>query len=341
MKLNSSDEWDSGDGAATIQWPSLRSYPPLLARHHRSSNSWLEYRARTPGALPSPMWRLLPEKLDYLFGGATGPLLTVHPLGGCPMGDDATAGVVDDCGRVFDASGSGDSAYHEGLVVLDGSIVPASLGINPALTIASLALRAIAVLRATGATRKTALREPMAIAPTSRDRVRSSRRKDTLIEVIERLSGPVAIDGMKHKGDSHVELTMRFDPVCDQGPGLRNRRRQAPSAACQRALANLCGPAARRQRSSGTRLRPGCLGGGTLRVFSHENSSPIVRKLRGWWAWLRNRGLRDSVLWTIDRFKGARAGADGRHEPFPGGDDASEEFVGVEFSGRRGASVQV
>ena len=50
--------------------------------------------------------------------------------------------------------------------------------------------------------------------------------------------------------------------------------------------------------------------GGTLRVFSHEESSPIVRQLRGWWAWFRNRGLRDSVLWTIDRLQGRRSGAD-------------------------------
>ena len=89
MKLNSSDEWDSGDGAATIQWPSLRSYPPLLARHRKFEE--LVQKSRSGARpLPSPMWRLLPEKLDYVFGGATGPLLTVHPLGGCPMGDDAT-----------------------------------------------------------------------------------------------------------------------------------------------------------------------------------------------------------------------------------------------------------
>ena len=146
MKLNSSDEWDSGDGAATIQWPSLRSYPHCW-RVIKSSKNWLQKSGSGARPLPSPMWRLLPEKLDYLFGGATGPLLTVHPLGGCPMGDDATCGVVDDCGRVFDASGSASGCDHEGLVVLDGSIVPASLGINPALTIATLALRAIGVLR--------------------------------------------------------------------------------------------------------------------------------------------------------------------------------------------------
>src|SRR4029077_14802464 len=32
------------------------------------------------------------------------PLVTVHPLGGCPMGENAEAGVVDDRGRVFAGS---------------------------------------------------------------------------------------------------------------------------------------------------------------------------------------------------------------------------------------------
>jgi cholesterol oxidase len=66
--------------------------------------------------------------------------MTVHPLGGCPMGDDPATSVVDDAGRV---RGMG------GLVVLDGSIVPTSLGVNPSKTIAAVAERGIdAVLAA-------------------------------------------------------------------------------------------------------------------------------------------------------------------------------------------------
>lgn len=102
LKLNRGHSWDDGDGAVTISWPSIRDYPPLLQRQRQ-----LEQRLKESGvggrALPNPMWRLLPEKLNYLFSGETGPLLTVHPLGGCPMGDDVSTGVVDDCGRVFDA----------------------------------------------------------------------------------------------------------------------------------------------------------------------------------------------------------------------------------------------
>ena len=59
------------------------------------------------------------------------------------MAQDSEHGVVDDCGRVFRRRKLNQEAYHQGLVVLDGAIVPRALGINPALTIAALAERAI------------------------------------------------------------------------------------------------------------------------------------------------------------------------------------------------------
>jgi cholesterol oxidase len=59
-------------------------------------------------------------------------LITVHPLGGCPMGDDITTGVVNPQGAVFN---------YPGLYVVDGSIVPSALGPNPSKTIGALAER--------------------------------------------------------------------------------------------------------------------------------------------------------------------------------------------------------
>jgi len=59
--------------------------------------------------------------------------VTVHPLGGCPMGRHRSEGVVDSWGRVFG---------HPGFVVTDGSILPGPVGSNPALTIAAIADRA-------------------------------------------------------------------------------------------------------------------------------------------------------------------------------------------------------
>lgn len=71
-------------------------------------------------------------------------LVTVHPLGGCGMGETAEQGVVDDRGRVF--AGTSGSEIHEGLYVSDGSVIPRSLGVNPFLTISALAERTAALI---------------------------------------------------------------------------------------------------------------------------------------------------------------------------------------------------
>jgi cholesterol oxidase len=71
-------------------------------------------------------------------------LMTVHPLGGCGMGETAETGVVDDRGRVF-AGATGD-AVHAGLYVCDGAVIPRSLGTNPFLTITALAERTASLI---------------------------------------------------------------------------------------------------------------------------------------------------------------------------------------------------
>jgi cholesterol oxidase len=68
---------------------------------------------------------------------------TAHPLGGCGMGRDRGEGVVNHKGAVFDGSSADTTQVHKGLYVIDGSIVPRSLGVNPLLTITALAERAM------------------------------------------------------------------------------------------------------------------------------------------------------------------------------------------------------
>jgi cholesterol oxidase len=68
--------------------------------------------------------------------------VTVHPLGGAPMGDDPDQGVVDDLGRVYRP----DGGVYEGLYVNDGSTIPTSLGVNPFLTISAVAERVVEAL---------------------------------------------------------------------------------------------------------------------------------------------------------------------------------------------------
>ncbi len=55
---------------------------------------------------------------------------TAHILGGCPMGENAEEGVVDETFQIH---------HYPGLYVIDGSIMPANPGVNPSLTITALA----------------------------------------------------------------------------------------------------------------------------------------------------------------------------------------------------------
>ena len=70
---------------------------------------------------------------------------TAHPLGGARMAADASGGVVDHAGRVFNGGDAG-AQVHPGLYVIDGSILPRSLGVNPLLTITALAERALILM---------------------------------------------------------------------------------------------------------------------------------------------------------------------------------------------------
>jgi cholesterol oxidase len=128
----------------------------LVLEEDRLALSW-------PGAKDEPVYARLDAALGALVGHGGGsyvknPLAgtmmghqpaTAHPLGGCGIGRERADGVVDHKCRVFDTSeGAGAADVHEGLYVIDGAIMPRSLGVNPLLTITALAERAMLHLAA-------------------------------------------------------------------------------------------------------------------------------------------------------------------------------------------------
>ncbi len=92
-------------------------------------NEEIRRHARALGAtfVTNPLWSITPTR----------NLITAHPLGGCPLGDDYQHGATDEFGRVF----ASDGAIHEGLFVADGSLISTALGVNPFLTISALSER--------------------------------------------------------------------------------------------------------------------------------------------------------------------------------------------------------
>ncbi|MEU8582386.1 GMC family oxidoreductase [Streptomyces abikoensis] len=81
---------------------------------------------------------LVAEEINGFPGSNVGELigtpLTAHFIGGCPIGADASRGVIDPYHRLHG---------HPGISVVDGAAVSANLGVNPALTITAQAERAM------------------------------------------------------------------------------------------------------------------------------------------------------------------------------------------------------
>ncbi|MEO8592950.1 MAG: GMC family oxidoreductase [Candidatus Solibacter sp.] len=112
------------DGRMTIEWEGAGRQGTFAI-----INEELRRHARAVGAtfVENPIWTM--------FGLRR--LITAHPLGGCPLGEDYLHGAVDEFGRVF----AGDGSVHDGLFVADGALLPSALGVNPFMTISAVAER--------------------------------------------------------------------------------------------------------------------------------------------------------------------------------------------------------
>jgi len=114
-----------------ISWPNAGEQPFLQMVSNRLEEA---NKALGGSYIRNPMWTKL---LNH-------ELITVHPLGGCAMGENAETGVVNHKGQVFsDLTGT---ETYSGLYVSDGSVIPTSLAVNPLLTIAAVTERTCAII---------------------------------------------------------------------------------------------------------------------------------------------------------------------------------------------------
>ncbi len=312
-------------GCLQIHWPGLKSDPLVQARHR-----WLRdhLQARGQRLLANPLWEILPEAMGFLVEDRKGPMLTVHPLGGCAMADRIEDGVVNEWGQVLRPTSGGNGqpepaerVYH-GLAVLDGAMVPSALGINPALSITALVLRALPELCKRWALRpgdEQASQDPFWMTrPLYRDRRGPPPpERPTLLELREQLVGLVRVPGALGGETKQLELSFEFEPatvqrLIDPGPdrvlhgtpACRLRlfdTRRDPDLPSQRMVVGAQGPDAGHKLwkhaehpdAAARWIAP--LESVSLRVFHRAPSGYRQRLWRGLWAWWHNRGWRDAV----------------------------------------------
>jgi cholesterol oxidase len=167
------------DGRLKVDWRKVADQP-IFAKVERN----LKRATHATGGtfVRNPM-------TDTVLGNA---LISVHPLGGCVMGQDRTRGVVNHKCQVFDATPDATpDAVHAGLYVCDGSVIPRPLGVNPLLTITALAERAMIHLardRAWSFSDEAKLDAPLLIAsPGGREKLQPAG-----VEFTERMAGYIS-----------------------------------------------------------------------------------------------------------------------------------------------------
>lgn len=131
---------DDSGGKLSLEKDRLRLKWPGVGKqeHFKKMDDNLREASAGVGAVyyRNPLW-------TSLLGDR---LITVHALGGCPMAERAEDGVVNHQGQVFKGE-KGDAVWKD-LLVVDGSVLPRSVGVNPLFTISATAERSLALLAA-------------------------------------------------------------------------------------------------------------------------------------------------------------------------------------------------
>ncbi|MEO6867627.1 MAG: GMC oxidoreductase, partial [Gaiellales bacterium] len=141
--------WPSGWGRRSFLVLVMQSYDSALRLRARRRMFGLGIRYTTSQDVGKPNPTFLPVANDaaerlagYVNGipqsSVTEALFniptTAHLLGGCAIGHTASTGVVDARSAAFG---------YTGLLIVDGSTMPANVGVNPSLTITAMAERAM------------------------------------------------------------------------------------------------------------------------------------------------------------------------------------------------------
>jgi cholesterol oxidase len=280
------------DELLAVRWPGMQN-DSRLSKNQELLQDRVTDLKRGIEVLANPVWKMADAALEQTLGLERGKLITVHPLGGCTMGDDRRSGVVNHLGQVFDPSGSHSQVVYDGLAVLDGSTIPSSLGTNPALTIAALALRNIRHLTeiwelAREEKNKRQLeREEIALEPY--------RPGETRFEVVERFGGNVTLG---ETGIFSAEISLFSTPVDikDVISPIADKRKIEYDPARSRLRIfkpKSHGPVAEYQVS------------GELQLLQVEHSNHWLRIVRALVPWLLNRGLRDLLQYFLEWLFGA------------------------------------
>ncbi len=318
------------DGMIQIAWPD--------ARHGAAISDAMDYLGQLGNKtllqadgrlIPNPLWQIGPKSMSDLINQPRGPVLTVHPLGGCPMGTSVENGVVNHYGMVFDAKVNNRKQWQGSLFVLDGAILPSSLGANPALTIATLAHRACGKLRELWQQEhqwylpaEAALVKPIKplgarpIFRTPDDCI--SPAQPTTLKMSERLVGNMLLhrdDGVMH--GFFVELTLRYETVQLEQLMSTLKRHVTLIEGKNGAIGALATGSRIRifdekewqtlkfasdyEREKKALFKANLTG--TLAIFDREPSYAFTRTLRALAAWFPNRGLRDLTQMAIENWR--------------------------------------